>query len=142
MAHSQNSDNPGTAQDALVAIMIATSLSDGSGKTSELVTINELINHLPVFAEYDEGQIRKMTHYVLDLFGREDGLSTFFGAVREVLPSEYAETAYTLACDVAAGDGRLPQIELRFLQEIRHELNVDRLAAAAIERAAGARYKH
>jgi len=50
------------------------------------------------------------------------------------------ETAYALACDVAAADTHLGQQELRLLEEIRYELELDRLHAAAIERGARARY--
>ena len=46
-----------------------------------------------------------------------------------------------LACDVAAADGRPAEVELRMLELIRHRLNIDRLAAAAIERAAQARHR-
>jgi hypothetical protein len=48
--------------------------------------------------------------------------------------------AYALACDVAAADGTLGETELRLLEEFRYELDIDRLAAAAIERAARARH--
>jgi tellurite resistance protein len=50
------------------------------------------------------------------------------------------ETAYAIACDVAAADGMLAQTELRFLEELRYALNIDRLHAAAIERGARARH--
>ena len=42
-----------TAQDALVALMIAVSASDEDIRTVELVKINASVNHLPVFADYD-----------------------------------------------------------------------------------------
>ena len=48
--------------------------------------------------------------------------------------------AHALACDVAAADGTLEEAELRLLEEIRYELNIDRLHAAAIERGARARH--
>jgi tellurite resistance protein len=60
--------------------------------------------------------------------------------VRDALPDRLWETAYALACDVAAADGSLGQEELRLLAEVRHELNIDRLHAAAIERGARARH--
>ena len=63
-----------------------------------------------------------------------------FGLVRENLPEKLWETAYALACDVAAADGKLEEAELRLLEEIRYELNIDRLHAAAIERGARARH--
>ena len=50
------------------------------------------------------------------------------------------ETAYALSCDVAAADGTLDESELRLLEEIRYELTIDRLHAAAIERGARARH--
>ena len=57
------------------------------------------------------------------------------------LPAKLAETAYALACDVAAADGQVKQEESRLLEMLRYRLDLDRLAAAAIERAARARYQ-
>ena len=70
----------------------------------------------------------------------DDGLDTLFAMVRDALPDRLWETAYALACDVAAADGSIRQGELRLLEEIRHELSIDRLHAAAIERGARARH--
>ena len=81
-----------------------------------------------------------MSQTVFDLFSVEDGLDALFGLIRENLPAKLNETAYVLACDVAAADGTLLEPELRLLEEIRHELAIDRLHAAAIERGARARY--
>jgi len=60
--------------------------------------------------------------------------------IKVSLPEHLFETAYALACDVAAADGRLKEIELQLLREIRYELNIDRLHGAAIERGARARH--
>ncbi|SIO54348.1 Tellurite resistance protein TerB [Rhodovulum sp. ES.010] len=133
-------DMPLTAQDALVAIMVAVSASDENIRTSELVTIERMVNHLPVFADYDADRISVVARTVLDLFEEYEGLDALFGLVREALPEKLFETAYVLACDVAAADGLLKEPELRLLEEIRYELNIDRLAGAAIERAARARH--
>jgi tellurite resistance protein len=129
-----------TAQDALVALMIAVSASDETLRTSELLTIERIVNHLPIFADYDQDRIARVAETVFDLFSEEDGLDALFGLIRENLPQKLNETAYALACDVGAADGRLEEAELRLLEEIRYELSVDRLAAAAIERAARARH--
>ena len=45
-----------------------------------------------------------------------------------------------VACDVVAVNGIATQEELRFLEMLRHELAVDRLTAAAVERGSAARY--
>ncbi|MEC8795153.1 MAG: tellurite resistance TerB family protein, partial [Pseudomonadota bacterium] len=125
-----------TAQDSLVAIMIAISASDETIRTSELVTIQRIVNHLPVFADYDEDRITTVAQTVFDLLEEVDGLDALFGLVREALPERLYETAYAMACDVAAADGTLLETELRLLEEIRYELNIDRLHGAAIERGA------
>ena len=39
--------------DALVALMIAVSASDENIRTAELVTITNIVNNLPIFADYD-----------------------------------------------------------------------------------------
>lgn len=129
-----------TPQDALVAVMVAVSASDEDLRTSELVAIQRIVNHLPVFADYDLDRMRKVTQTVLDLFADEDGLDMFFDMVREALPERLFETAYALACDVAAADGKLYDAEIELLMEIRDELAIDRLHAAAIERGARARH--
>lgn len=129
-----------TQQDCLVAIMIAVSMSDENVRTSELLTIETIVNHLPVFANYDADRIKTVSSTVFDLFSEEDGLDALFGLVRDNLPERLFETAYALGCDVAAADGKIRETELRLLEEIRYELSLDRLHAAAIERGARARY--
>ena len=138
---SQQLDQPFSPQDALVAVMIATSVSDETVRTSELVTIERIVDHLPVFANYDADRTRLVANLVFELFEEEDGLAALFGIIRDVLPAQLNETAYAMACDVAAADGILDQPELRMLEEIRHELDVPRLHAAAIEQGARARHQ-
>jgi tellurite resistance protein len=127
-------------QDALVAIMVTVSFSDETVRTAELMAIDRQVGHLPVFASYDPDRIRVVAQAVLALLEEEDGLDALFGLVRDALPERLYETAYAMACDVAAADGSLGQPELRMLEETRHELNIDRLHAAAIERGARARH--
>ncbi|MGR3454818.1 tellurite resistance TerB family protein [Pseudooceanicola sp.] len=129
-----------TAQDCLVALMISVSLSDENVRTMELVKIENAVNTLPIFGHYDVDRINPVSQMVLDLFAEEDGLDALFGLIRENLPERLYETAYALACDVAAADGTLREAELRFLEEVRYELALERLVAAAIERGARARH--
>lgn len=129
-----------SAQDCLVALMVAISASDENIRTAELVKIQSAVNMLPVFADYDIDRLNNTAQIVFDLFEQEEGLDALFGLLRENLPERLYETAYALACDVAAADGSLAETELRLLEEIRYELNIDRLHAAAIERGARARH--
>ena len=121
--------------------MIAISASDEDIRTAELVTIQSIVNHLPIFSDYDVDRIKTVAAMVLDLLSEVDGLDALFGLIRESLPKGLNETAYVIACDVAAADGKLRQEELRMLQEIRYELDLDHLHGAAIEMAARARFR-
>lgn len=137
---SEIATHPLSAQDCLVAVMIAVSASDEQIRTAELIKIEGAVNYLPIFGDYDADRINVVAQTVFDLFTDEDGLDALFGLVRSSLPERLFETAYALACDVAAADGTLVDSELRLLEEIRYELNLDRLHAAAIERGARARH--
>ena len=130
-----------TPQDALIAIMIAEGLSDETISGREFLSISKIVDHLPIFTNYDQDRVQIIAQTVLDLFEEEDGLDALFGLVKDALPENLYETAYALACDVAASDGRLMESELQLLQEIRYELNIDRLHGAAIERGARARHQ-
>jgi tellurite resistance protein len=137
---SQIEPNSLTPQDCLVALMVAVSASDEDIRTTELVKIQAAVQLLPIFRGYDEDRLTPVSQTVFDLFEQEDGLDALFGLIRDNLPERLFETAYALACDVAAADGTLEETELRLLEEIRYELNLDRLHAAAIERGARARH--
>ncbi len=127
-------------EDALIAVMVAVSAADETVNSRERESISRIVNYLPVFSNYDQDRIPMVNSIVYDLLEELDGLDALFGLVRDALPEDLEETAYALACDVAASDGTLKQSELRILEEVRYELDVDRLHAAAIERGARARH--
>ena len=133
-------DAPMTAQDALAALMVAVSASDETIRTAELVKMSNSINNLPVFAEYDAERLPRVSKMVFELLEQEDGLEALFGLISDALPERLFETAYALSCDVAAADGAIDGAEARMLEEIRYELEIDRLHAAAIERGSRARH--
>lgn len=127
--------------DALVAVMVAVSASDETMRTSELVAIQRMVDHAPAFAQYDDDRIRAVSQTVMTLFEEEDGIDALFGLIRDALPEKLYETAYALACDVGAADGRLYEGEIVMLAEIRDQLNISRLHAAAIELSAQVRHR-
>lgn len=127
-------------EDALIAVMVAVSAADETVNSRERESISRIVRYLPVFSNYDSDRIPVVNQIVYDLLEEEDGLDALFGLVRDALPDGLEETAYALACDVAAADGTLQQSELRILEEMRYELRLDRLHASAIERGARARH--
>jgi hypothetical protein len=96
---------------------------------------------LPAFSDFHSGEIETVTDAVTKLLGRADGLDQAMTLLHDTLPMRLRETAYLLACEVCAADGEASQEELHFLQDLRLGLDLDRLVAGAIERAAKARYQ-
>jgi uncharacterized tellurite resistance protein B-like protein len=125
---------------ALLYAMVVGAAADGSLSDSELETIRDIVKHLPVFADFEQGNLAQVASAATDLLTEDDGLDVVMSQIKENLPDRLRATAYALACDVVAADGEATQEELRYLEMLRHEINVDRLTAAAIERGAGARY--
>ena len=125
---------------ALIYIMVVMAAADSDMTDSELMTIGHIIRSLPIFRDYDQDQLPKAAEDCAEILAQEGGLDTIVGLAREALPDGLRETAYALACDVAAADGKVSQEEIRLLEILRHGLSVGRLPAAAIERAARARF--
>jgi len=125
---------------ALIYVMVMVSAADRNMTDAELHTIGEIVNFLPVFRDYDPSLLPKTTVACAELLDADDGLDRALGLIKGSLPARLRETAYALACDVAASDGEAHQEVLRLLEIIRHRLDIDRLIAAAIERGARARF--
>lgn len=130
-----------TAQEALVCAMVLMSVADGPMSDPELGMMSRLVQELPAFADFHSAEIETVTDAVAKLLARNDGLDEAMTMLRDALPMRLRETAYLLACEVAAADGEATQEELGLLQDLRIGLDIDRLIAGAIERAAKARYQ-
>lgn len=125
---------------ALIYTMVLVSAADREMTDRELETIGDVVSHWPVFHDFDRDRLSRTAEACAELLRDDDGLDGAIAAIRDGLPAHLGETAYALACDVAAADGRASQEELRLLELLRDGLDIDRLAAAAIERAARARH--
>ena len=126
--------------DALIYTMVLVSAADRDMTDAEMLSIGDIVLHLPIFRDYDREKLPKAAGACADLLNGEGGLDRVFQAIKQALPTRLRETAYALACEVAAADGRVSQEVARILEMIRHELEVGRLPAAAIERGAKARH--
>lgn len=124
---------------ALVHVMVLTACADSHIADEEIRQMTDMIGVWPVFRSYDVDNLSADIESTLAYLEREDGIDELVQAVADVLPARLAETAYALACDVAAADGTATQAELEVLMIVRQALGVGRLPAAAIERGARAR---
>jgi len=125
---------------ALIYTMVLVSAADRDMTDAELRTIGEIVRYLPVFRDFDANKLPAAAQGCAKLLGDEDGLDRAFAMIKQALPPKLRETAYALACDVAAAERQISQETLQLLEFVRDELNIDRLAAAAIERGARARH--
>ena len=125
---------------ALIYTMVMVSAADRDMTDPELQTIGDVVQHLPVFRDYDPSNLTKVAQDCAGLLNDPDGLDKALDMIADALPDRLRETAYALACDVAAADEKVKQEELRLLELLRHGLNINRLKAAAIEYGTGARY--
>ena len=125
---------------ALIYTMVIMSAADRDMPDVELEAMTDMVGHLPVFRDYDKSMISKTSAACINMLKNEDGLDKILKQIRAGLPEKLRETAYALACDVAAADNVVTQEEARLLDMLRYELQIGKLVAAAIERGARARH--
>jgi hypothetical protein len=120
--------------------MVLMAAADRDMSDAEMSSIGDMVGHLPIFRDYDRARIARTAASCVDLLSGKNGLDAVLRAIGDALPEKLRETAYALACDVAAADSQVTEEEARLLDLIRFELKIGKLVAAAIERGARARH--
>ncbi|HTO40298.1 MAG TPA: tellurite resistance TerB family protein [Rhizomicrobium sp.] len=126
---------------ALIWVMVVASASDGVVSERELKIMDHLIKTLPIFRDFEGYRLAAVVQDCTAQLQEPGGAETVLGQVRAVLPPPLRETAYWLALEVALSDARVMLEEIRMAETVRRALGLDRLTAAAFERAARARYQ-
>lgn len=126
---------------ALICTMVMISAADRDMTDAELTIIGDIVGHLPAFRAFHRDSLPAVLNECTKLLSRDNGIDAAFAAIKKALPTNLRETAYAVACDVAAADGEASQEELRILELMRDRLDIDRLIAAGIERGARARFQ-
>ena len=124
---------------ALIYIMIVVSASDRDMKDEELERIGHILDIWPVFEDFPKERLLGVARECQQLLQQPNGLDRVFAMVRSELPQRLHDTAYALAFEVAAVDLEMRLEELRILQLLRRNLQLDQPTIDAIERAAKAR---
>ena len=125
---------------ALVYIMVLVSAADNKMTDRELKQIGEQVRNLPIFQGFDEEELVPLSEDCAKMLCAPGGLDQVLNLIIASLPAKLSETAYAIACEIAAADLHVEQEELQLLQQLRYSLDLDRLTAAAIERGARARH--
>ena len=127
-------------QAALIYTMVIVSASDRQMPDAELSTIGQIVQGLPVFDGFESAKLTETAATCAEMLSVEEGLEAALQAIDNALPDGLRETAYALAVEIAAADRKVELEEMRVLEMVRHRLDIDRLVAAALERAVRARY--
>ena len=133
--------SPITIQDALIYVMVTMSAVDRTMTDAELAQIGNVTRTLPIFQDFNEERLVRVSKDCGAILSEPDGLDTVLLIIHDALPHNLYDTAYSLAVEVAAADLHVEQEELRLLQILRDRLGLDKLTCAAIERGAMARYR-
>ncbi|TGQ78589.1 Tellurite resistance protein TerB [Mesorhizobium sp. M8A.F.Ca.ET.207.01.1.1] len=130
-----------TPHEALIYLMVITSASDRDMTDVELARIGEVVRSWPVFEDFKQDRLVAVAQACQNLLHEKDGLEGVLTQVAEALPERLRDTAYAAAFEVAAIDLEMRMEEVRVLQLIRRQLDLDTLTVAAIGRAAKARLR-
>ncbi|MBM3598566.1 MAG: hypothetical protein FJX35_10160 [Alphaproteobacteria bacterium] len=126
-------------QTALIYAMVLMSASDDEMAKSELSLIGEIVRTLPVFRGYDARKVVDATAACSAMMAKSGGVEQVMQSVKAALPGNLQETAYALACEILAADGKTHFEESRLLRTMRTEFAIPELTAAALHRAAKVR---
>jgi tellurite resistance protein len=125
---------------ALIYVMVVVSAADARMSDKELHAIGDLVRSLPAFRGFSDDKIIPVARECAAILQEREGLAAVLGLVKESLTPALRETAYALALDVALAETPVHAEENRILERLRSTFEIDRLAAAALERAAIARH--
>lgn len=126
---------------ALIYTMVIVSGAAHELVEAELQAIGDIVGHLPVFHDFDRAVLPGLLNDCAELLVGENGVEATLAAIKSALPTHLRETAYVIACDLVAADGKANPEEISVLALLRDRLALDRLVAAALERAARARFQ-
>jgi len=132
---------PVSHHEALIYTMVTLSAADRKMTDQELLKIGDIVRTLPIFADFDTEKLVATAEACGALLRGQNGLDTVLAIVAASLPPLLHETCYAVAVEVAAADLHVEQEELRFLQMLSDEFELDPLIVAAIERSARVRYR-
>jgi len=130
-----------SAPEALVLTMVLVSAADGGMTDREIGIMSGLVQTLPAFQDFTSEQLADVSERAVSLLHEDEGLAHAGRLMAAALSPKLRETAYVLACEVAAGGQGARRQTQDMLDFVRSELSLDTLITAAIERGVRARYQ-
>lgn len=125
---------------ALIYVMVIISAADREMTDHEMMMIGSIVRQLPLFKDFPIENLPKVATKCAQLLSSKSKINEVLQTIKQSLPLTIRETAYVIACDIAAADGKVSHEEARALELLRTHLKIDQLISSAIERTAKARY--
>lgn len=127
-------------QVALIYTMVLVSAADGTMTDAELGAMGRIVQHLPAFEGFAADRLISSGRDCARLLRQPDGLELVTGIIQATVVPALSDTAYALACDIAAADGAADREERHMLELLRGKLELTRDEATALEKGANARF--
>ncbi|WP_178130776.1 tellurite resistance TerB family protein [Reyranella sp. CPCC 100927] len=127
-------------QDGLIWTMVLASAADRDFSKTEIDTLRDLVEHLPVFRGFKIDRLPKVTEACASTLIADGGVDKVAAFIRKTVSRRFGETAYALACDLIASEGQVRDTEIGVLDLLAELFDLDSLTCAALETAARARY--
>ena len=127
---------------ALIYVMVTMIGVDARIGNAELARIGRLVQTLPAFSGFNAERLTHVAQECGEILQEDTGLDTVLSLIKDGLPPILRATAYALAVEVAIADRNIAREEIRFLAMLRDKLELSKLATAAIEHAAIARFQN
>lgn len=128
-------------QHALIYLMITVSAADREMTDRELRRIGTLCRAMPIFLDFDEKALPRVSEACARMLAAKDGLKKVIAAAKAALPKSMGDTAYAMAVEIAAADLFASEEEMRLLEIIGDAFKVPPLTRTAIEASARARHR-
>ena len=127
-------------QEGLVWTMVLATIDDRRLSRVEIRAMRDSVGHLPVFAGVDLKELPAVAEACAEALAGENGVDVAARRIKRAVPRKMGETAYLLACDMMASDGRVGSDDVEVLDLLADIFALDSLTCAALETAARARF--
>ncbi len=114
--------NPG---EALVAIILAATATDGYLSQDETRCITSTLSRLKLFSDYTNDLMNGLFEKILSIL-QQDGMNTLFNAAKESLSEDLREAAFAIVTDMVMTDGIVTEEEKNFLNDLYQALGISR----------------
>ena len=120
-----------SAQEAFVALLIASARADGSVSAHEANRIEHVVAGMKLFRGHSHERLEKVFTTAAERI-KEHGIASVVQAAAAIVPKELGATTFAVAIDLMLSDGRLSPKEEGFANDLRTLLSVDSDKAATI----------